>query len=178
MGQERIVSDKEFAEICKRFNEYKVEYITCGAFASKLHGIERVSRQVRFTTDMDFIVKRSKENVKRIKRALRDIIPEIEELKLQDLKQYRTTKIVSSKYDIDLTSNLWGVDYEKASKEKVIKEINGVKIPVMSIDHLLEMKKDSFRTRDIADTFWLTKIKERQKEPNRKSTEDDYDMER
>jgi hypothetical protein len=58
------------ADICERFNEAQVEYVVCGAFAGKLHGIEEISKQFRPTKDYDFIVDGSKENVKKIKAAL------------------------------------------------------------------------------------------------------------
>ena len=47
-------------------------------------------------------------------------------------------------------------------KKKIGFILNIVKIPVVSLDHLLEMKKNSFRPQDIRDTFWLRKIKEKQ----------------
>ncbi len=157
--------DKEFIEVCRNLNKHGVKYVVCGDYAIKLHGVEDIAKQKRKTMDYDFILDPSRENIERIKKALKDINPRVEELRGNDLQKYSSVRIASAteRYlDIDLTSSVWSVDYEKAHKGMIEKEINGVKIPVVSIDRLLEMKKDSFRSRDITDTFWLRKIKEKQ----------------
>lgn len=158
--------DKEFIEVCRSLNEHGVRYVVCGGYAIKLHGVEDIAKQERKTVDYDFILDPSRDNIEKIKKALKDINPKIKELRDDDLSRYSTVLIASAteKYlDIDLISKIWDVDYERASSGMIEKEIGGVKIPVVSIDCLLEMKKDSFRSRDITDTFWLKKIKERQK---------------
>lgn len=150
---------KDLLEICKRFNECGVKYVVCGAYACKLHEIEKVSGQVRFTQDYDFIVDSSAENMKQIKEALKDVVTQVNELKDNELVDYQTVKLVG-KSEIDLIRVLWQVDYAVADKEKIIKKIEGVKIPVLSIEALIETKKDSIRERDKADVYWLKKIKE------------------
>jgi len=155
--------DREFIEVCRKLNEQKVKYVVCGGYAVKLHGVEEISKQERKTVDYDFIIESSQENIKKVKEALKDINPRMQELRDDDLPKYQSVKVVSGNerhFDTDLISRMWGVNYEKASEEMVMKEVEGVKIPVLSINHLLEMKKDSFRARDIADTYWLKKIKE------------------
>jgi hypothetical protein len=58
------------------------EYITFGAVALNLHGI------VRATTDADFFVKADRENIERLKRAIRRIWndPHVEEISADDPK--------------------------------------------------------------------------------------------
>ena len=154
--------DKEFTEICEKLNEYEVKYVVCGGYAAKLPGIEDISKQERKTLDYDFIVESLKENIEKIKEALKKINPKIKELRNDDLNKYSTVMIVSENeryFDTDLISSVWSINYKKAHQDMVIKEVNGVRIPVVSIDKLLEMKKDSIRSRDITDTYWLKKIK-------------------
>lgn len=158
--------EKEFIEVCRTLNEQRVKYIVCGGYAAKLHDIEDISKQERRTIDYDFIVESSEKNIEKVRIAIKDINPIVKDLKSNDLKKYSTVLIASEDdkyFDIDLISKVWEVDYEKASKDMVKKEIDGVKIPVVSLNHLLEMKKDSFRPQDIRDTFWLKKIKEKSK---------------
>ncbi|RKZ22584.1 hypothetical protein DRQ18_02300 [bacterium] len=150
--------EKKFLEICKRFNQYEVEYIVCGAYACKLHGIERISGQTRITHDIDFLVDPSPENVKRIKEALKDMLKDIEDLKEEDIEKYQVIKIVGE-IEIDLMSSLWDIDYEKASKRKKVIKVEGVEIPVMSIDDLIFTKEKSFREKDRVDVFWLKELK-------------------
>ena len=150
--------DKNFLEICKRFNEFGVKYVVCGAYACKLHGIEEISGQERFTIDYDFIIESSVGNTKRVRDSLKDINPEIRKLRDDDLKNYQSVKVAGDS-EIDLISILWNIDYKIAAEDMIIKEIEDVKIPVLSIDKLIKTKKDSFRERDKADIYWLNKIR-------------------
>ncbi|MCD5383624.1 nucleotidyltransferase [candidate division WOR-3 bacterium] len=158
--------DKEFIEICRSLNKHGVKYVVCGGYAIKLHGVEDIAKQKRRTIDYDFIIESSEKNIEKVRIAMKDINPIVKDLRSNDLKKYSTVLIASSDdkyFDIDLISKIWEVDYKKASRDMIKKEIDGVKIPVVSLNHLLEMKKDSFRSRDITDTFWLKKIKEKSK---------------
>lgn len=148
---------KKFLGVCKKFNEYGVKYIVCGAYACKLHGIEKISGQKRLTNDYDFIIDTSNENIKKIKKALADTTVKIKELKGDDLKRYQTVKIVG-KEEIDLISSLWRIDYKTASKNITNKRVKNIEIPVISVDNLIETKKHSFRGRDKADVYWLNKM--------------------
>jgi histone deacetylase complex regulatory component SIN3 len=149
-----------FIEICKKFNRHGVKYVVCGAWACKIHGVEKISNQKRKTADYDFVVEDSIENTQRIKKALQTITPEVKDLRETDLKKYQSVRVIG-KDIIDLITKMWGVDYEKAHKDQILKKVKKVEIPVISISNLLEMKKDSHRARDIADTYWLKKIRER-----------------
>ena len=152
--------DDFFSKICKKFNEKGVKYLVCGAYASILHGIERISGNIRKTTDYDFIVDSSKENVRRIKSALIEEIKEVRDLKEDDLERHETVLIVDEKQrSIDLISKLWGLDYSTAIKRAVFKEVKGIKIPVICIDDLIKTKLKSFRIKDKYDVYWLKKLK-------------------
>ena len=93
--------DEVFLKICKSFNDYGVKYVVCGAYACKLHGIEEISGQERFTNDYDFIIDSSEENIKQIKSALKEINPEVINLRDDDPKKYQTVK-VAGENEIDL----------------------------------------------------------------------------
>jgi hypothetical protein len=148
-------------EICKRFNEKKVKYIVVGAFASILHGVEKISKQHRPTKDYDFLIEGSPENVRSIKSALKDLFKEIDELKDDEFKEYSTVQIVDEKkgFILDLIVKMWSIDYDIAVKDAVIIEIENVPIPVLSIDNLINMKKNSSRPQDKFDVYWLNQIK-------------------
>lgn len=148
-------------EICRRFNERGVKYVLCGAFASVLHGVERVSKQHRPTKDYDFIVEGSRENVRKIRDALRDLFPQIKELEDDEFEKYSTIQIVEEKGSLilDLIVKMWDIDYNKASRDVVLIEYDDIEIPVLSIDNLIQMKKDSYRPQDRFDTYWLMKIR-------------------
>jgi hypothetical protein len=149
-------------QICAAFNRNGVKYVICGAFASKLHRIENESGQMRLTKDYDFMVDASPGNVRRIKKALQNITPEIAELREDDFREHATIQVVDEEKStvIDLISRMWGIDYDKAREDCVTKELDTEEVPVMSIRNLLVMKKDSHRSQDKFDCYWLRKIKD------------------
>ena len=131
------------------------------AFASILHGIEKVSRQHRPTKDYDFIIEESEENVGKIKEALKNLFDKIDELRDDEFRNYPTIQIVEEESGLvlDLIVKMWGIDYDVAIKDAVMIKMAGINIPVVNIDHLINMKKDSFRPQDKFDTYWLSQIK-------------------
>jgi len=151
-----------FVEICQRFNQRNVKYVVCGAFACILHGIENVSSQHRPTKDYDFIIEGGEENVRRIKDALKNLFDKIDELRDDEFKDYPTIQIVEEESGLvlDLIVKMWGIDYEIAIRDAVMIKVEGINIPVLNIDHLIRMKKDSLRPQDKFDIYWLGQIKE------------------
>jgi len=148
-------------DICKRFNEHSVNYVVCGAFASILYGVEKISKQFRPTKDYDFLIDSSKENVKKIKDSLKGLFSKIDGLRDDDLEKYGTIQIVEEESELvlDLIVNMWGVNYTKAKMDADIIKVKETKIPVLSLSNLIAMKKDSFRPQDRFDTYWLRQIK-------------------
>src|SRR5687767_3142410 len=72
--------DKVF-RLIRSMNEEGVDYITFGAVALNLHGV------LRATSDADFFIRPTHENVERLKRALHRIWndPHIDEISAEDL---------------------------------------------------------------------------------------------
>jgi len=158
---------EQLLKICKNFNEYEVKYVIVGGIAIILHGFERK------TMDVDIIIVPSKENVIKIISALKNEIPEIAELQIEDIQKYLTVKVVGKilgkETEIDLIREMWGVNYIKAQKNQEIQQIHGVKIPIANIDTLIEMKKESNRLQDKEDLIFLTGKKKYLQQKNNKS---------
>jgi hypothetical protein len=68
-------------DFIRAMNREGVDYITFGAVALNLHGV------VRATSDADFFIRPDRENVERLKRALKAVWndPHIEEITADDL---------------------------------------------------------------------------------------------
>src|SRR5438093_6950693 len=66
--------------LIREMNREGVDYITFGALALNLHGI------VRATTDADFFIKPDRDNIERLKKALRNVWddPEIDNITADD----------------------------------------------------------------------------------------------
>jgi hypothetical protein len=144
---------EQLTEICKKLNEYKVKYVIVGGIAIILHGFERK------TIDVDIIIDSSEENITKIISALKNEIPEIEELREEDAREYLTIKVVGKilgqNTEIDLIREMWGVNYIKARENQEVQQIHGVNIPIANIDTLIEMKKKSERSQDKEDLIFL-----------------------
>src|SRR6185436_14434130 len=72
---------RKVMKLIDAMNREGVDYITFGAVALNLQGI------VRATTDADFFIKATAENIERLKQALRSVWndPHIEEISADDL---------------------------------------------------------------------------------------------
>jgi hypothetical protein len=66
--------------------------------------------------------------------------------------------IIGDNPRVDLMTVAWSVDYDEAAQEAVAFEIEGVRIPVASIDHLIASKRTG-RLQDAADIEVLQEIK-------------------
>ncbi|MBU4487005.1 MAG: hypothetical protein KKD38_08765 [Candidatus Delongbacteria bacterium] len=64
---------------------------------------------------------------------------------------------------IDLLVTVEGLDFQEAYINKIIFEIDGIKLNFLSIDDLIIAKKTSGRPQDLADADYLTKLKEKAK---------------
>ncbi len=157
-----IASLELLYEICKKFNEEEVDYVICGAFASILHGVEKISGQIRPTKDFDFLVDDSEKNMDKIKKALSYLTEYAKEIRDNDLKKYVTVQISDDRKGlvIDLISKMWGIDYLKARKNSVMIKLKDIEVPVISIDDLIKMKERSMRPQDKFDVYYLKKLKE------------------
>ncbi|MGB1131229.1 MAG: hypothetical protein ACPG4K_14345 [Haloferula sp.] len=60
-----------------------------------------------------------------------------------------------ARYVIDLMQSASGIDYQEASKEIVIRRIEGVPIPFASDELLWKMKRTTHREKDQADLLFL-----------------------
>jgi predicted nucleotidyltransferase len=133
-----------------------VQYVLVGAVALNVHGI------LRATQDVDLFVRPARENVERLKRALRAVWddPEIQGIQLEDLAgEYPTIRYGPPDGDlvIDLMARLGDAfQYDDLAAETVLWE--GVNVRVATPETLYRMKKGTLRGEDHVDA---AKIRER-----------------
>jgi hypothetical protein len=134
-------------------NREGVEYITFGAVALNLHGI------VRATTDADFFIKPERENIERLKRALRSVWddPQIDEISADDLMGDYPSVMYGppdDSFSLDFLTRL-GEAYSYDNLPSEIIEYEGVPVRVVTAAKLYEMKRDTVRPKDKIDAQWL-----------------------
>ena len=142
-----MVTFSTLTEVCKRLNEAKVKYVVIGGFAIILHGFQRA------TKDIDLLIETSRENVVKIKTALRDILPEAcAELAIDDVQKYTVVRMSGENLLVDLMEKVGDIDFSKSTI--IEEEIDGIKIPVADLDTMLKLKK-GLRERDQQDLIFL-----------------------
>jgi hypothetical protein len=144
--------DKVFGLI-KAMNDEGVEYITFGAVALNMHGV------LRATSDADFFIKADRENIERLKRALRRMWddPSIEEISAEDLLgDYPSVAYgpPDETFSMDFLTRLGEMySYDNLSSE--ILEYEDIPIRVVTVQKLYEMKMNTVRPMDKVDAARL-----------------------
>lgn len=153
-----------YEQIFKCLNNAKVKYLVAGGMAVNLHGIPRV------TQDLDILVDLSPDNIKNLAEALKGIgfFPRVpvnplliadpnvrnEWITKKNMKVFCFYNGKMPMYEIDVFLII-PVDIKKAFKKAVIKNAGDIPIPLVSIDDLIEMKKQAGRPQDLWDIEML-----------------------
>lgn len=158
----------DYLAIFKTFNEKGIRYIVVGGVAINLHGIPRM------TYDIDLLLDLEDENLERFLRLLKgwgfrpripvEIMDFAKEEKRQEWIQKKNMKAFNlvnpewaiSEIDIVMDSP---VDYEEGHRRVHNIMLHNVSIPVVSIEDLIRMKKNTGRQQDKADIRYLRKLK-------------------
>jgi len=148
-GYSRAPELEDLVALCRSLNRERVRYLLIGGFAVVLHGL------VRTTKDIDLLVDPSEENVRALKRAMKDLpdnaIAEIEE---GDVGRYRVVR-VADEVVVDLMAEACGIGYQEALEKGVeTRRLGDVDIPIAS-KALLILMKDTIRDSDKADVGFL-----------------------
>jgi len=140
---------ENLVKICKLLNKQQVQYILIGGCAIFIHGFERTTR------DIDFIIKPSEENIKKLKKALQTILPKAcSELKLKDIIENKVVRLVGKEIIIDLIQSVGKINYDKLIKGTNIETIKGIRIPVANVENMLKLK-EGMRDTDKKDYMFL-----------------------
>lgn len=143
-------------ELLKALLKHKVDFIIIGGYSVIFHGYKRT------TGDVDIWIKPDNSNKKKILIALKEIkidsqsIIEIDKL---DFTGYVVFCIWEEPERADFITRINLVNYDDADKNKIIGEIDGVKIPFIHLNDLVLSKMNTGRAKDKADIEELQKIK-------------------
>jgi predicted nucleotidyltransferase len=125
-----------------------------GAYALGTHGYSRA------TGDIDIWVKPNNINSKNIYKALARFGAPLGQIQIDE---FSTEGIIFQigviPRRIDIITKIDGVTYEEADEDKIIVEIEGLKIPVISLEKLIRNKMATGREKDELDIKTLTKKK-------------------
>ena len=162
--------DLDYLAIFKELNHLKIDYLVVGGLAVNFHGIPRM------TYDIDLMIHLEAQNILRLVSQLnswgyrpkipvnpQDLADEtkrnswIQEKGMRAFNFYSETLPIG---EIDLVIDS-PIRYEKLKKNSVIIEIEGEKVPVVSIHDLIQLKIEAGRKQDLADVEHLRVVLEK-----------------
>ncbi len=161
-----------YKEVFNALNKIGVKYVVVGGTAVVLHGYRR------FTDDLDLMVLLEEENLGKMFDALKSIgyIPKVPVLKEQFIDQKQRAKwkkekgmivfsFVESKPPFKLIDMFVDepIRFETVYQERVRAQIEGIPVPIISINHLKKLKQIAGRDIDLIDIIQLDAIKKQRK---------------
>lgn len=140
------------AQVCAALNGAGAKYLVIGGVACILHGHTRATR------DVDILIERTPPNARRVLEALSGLGYGFAREWTPDEILRRPITIIGDDPLVDVFTVAWSVKYEGAVKRSSRIDVEGVKIPVIGLDDLIETKRTG-RLQDAADIEVLEEIK-------------------
>ena len=145
--------NKDYKEMLQCLLEENVRFLLVGAYAVAVHGFPRA------TKDIDFFVWATPENAANLMRALSKFGAPLHDISEADLSSEGVVfQIGNSPRRIDIITNISGVKFEQAYANKTTISIEGIEVPVISLEDLTANKRASARTQDLADVEKLESV--------------------
>jgi len=143
---------------------HKVEFMIVGGYAVIFHGYART------TLDMNLWIRSENENKKKLIGALEEFGISAKDLKKLTEVDFNTAQafhIGKEPERIDFLTQVAGISFEEAYKQKALLPLKDKQIPVIHYDHLIINKMISGRSRDKIDVEELQKINKYKKRKNK-----------
>ena len=157
----------EYQSVFKTLNQFKVKYLVCGGMAVNIYGIPRM------TADIDLLIEFNEKNISDFESALkllsyqhsipfpiRNFINKEERMKAiseKNLIAYSYYNSSSGFMNLDVLLDV-PMDFEEMWNKKSTKNFKDTEIYLVSVDHLIAMKKYSNRIQDQNDVLLLSKL--------------------
>ena len=138
--------NSDFVEMLRALLDGGVEFLIIGAQALGVHGY------VRATKDLDIWIRCSDENARRTWRALAAFGAPMTSLTIEDLTTPGTIyQIGVEPVRIDILTDVGGLDFEEAWRERIMVEQAGLLLPYLGRDHLISSNRVAGRPQDLID---------------------------
>jgi len=146
--------NEDYREMLQFLLEEKAEFILVGAYALGVHGYPRA------TGDIDIWVKADEKNSRKTYRSLARFGAPLDQIDINDLANEGVVyQIGVAPRRIDIITKIDGVTYDEADEDKMVVEVEGLKLPVLSLEKLIKNKLSTGRERDALDAKFLMKRK-------------------
>ena len=143
---------QDFKELFESFKEHDVEFVLVGGYALAFHGVPR------YTGDIDVLVNPTPANAEKILIALSDFGFANLDLAAEDFcAPDRVVQLGMPPVRIDILTSLTGVGWDEAIGSAEAGDFGDIQIPVIGKQALINNKKATGRTQDLADVEALEK---------------------
>jgi hypothetical protein len=133
-------------------NAEGTEYILVGAYALAAHGFPRA------TLDMDVWVRPSADNAARVCAALRRFGAPMANITEADfVREDLVVQIGVAPRRVDIVTGVSGLTFEVARRNALVRELEGVSVPILALSDLIQNKLAAGRPKDLADAELLKK---------------------
>ena len=151
------VFDEEILIFWRALQEYNVQYIMIGGYATNLHGYQR------FTGDMDIWLKDTLENRQQLRKAFVNCnmgdYPMIEYMQfVAGFTEFHLNNGLRLDILVDM-KGLEGYTFDECLHMASIADIENVKVPFLHINQLIDNKRVINRPKDQIDVLALEQIK-------------------
>ena len=147
----------ELLRFWKALNENKVRYIMVGGFATRFHGFNRS------TDDLDMWLEDTIENRKGLRTSFSELgYGDYTSLETMPFVPGWTSFYIGGGIELDIMTTMKGlenVSFSECLDMASIADLEGVEVPFLHINHLIENKKIVNRPKDQVDVIELEKIR-------------------
>lgn len=136
----------DFKEFLKLLKDKNIQYLLIGGYAVGYHGYPRS------TNDMDIWIAIDSKTAKQMVLALREFgfdSPQLSEELF--LKEKNIVRMGIAPIRIEILTTISGVSFEDCFKQRIVDEIDGIEVSIISLIHLKINKKASGRHKDLDD---------------------------
>ena len=146
--------NEDYKEMLQLLLEEQVDFIIVGAYALGAHGYPRA------TGDIDIWVKPNNTNSRKLYKALARFGAPLEQIEIDDFSMEGIIfQIGVIPRRIDIITKIDGVTYQEADEDKITVEVEGLMLPVISLEKLIKNKMATGREKDELDIKTLKKRK-------------------
>ncbi len=141
--------------VLRKLLEKGVDFLLVGGYAVNYHGYNRV------TGDMDIWLKPDNKNKEMLISSLKELDFDDEGLAIINGWDFTRPQLfhIGNKPDLtDFMTFISGVNYEQVKKDAIQANIEGIALPIIHLNHLIQNKTASGRLKDLADVEYLNKI--------------------
>jgi hypothetical protein len=149
-------------DVLRQLNRHRVRYLVIGGYANIFHG------HCRPTEDLDILIDHNDKHHERLCCALKNFeVPQWTTPSVDQLMQpYK--KLWNGYYKFDILNAVQNLDFERAYSMRLTFKLHRLKIPVVSVEHLIHIKrvtadseKDKTQGKHLADIAVLEALKTR-----------------